>query len=482
MTAVELRQKFVLLAFIYALSLTANVALSTYCITVYIDSAFQDYHAAAGQEEGIGRVRAALQEQRDLLVAGGRPAALADAYRDSQRRLDAALESLRSDLLEDLMPGYRLTFQQALDHKHDAVTRWLDRLPPRTDAAFPDDVDRAFSQAFHLLMNAINTLDQERQTKVSQATRTQSRVAAILVANAAGGALLLAVGVYFVRQWVLAPVGDLREATRQIARGHFDYRIQPRSRDELGQLAREVNDMAATIVEMQTRSIEQERLAAAGEMVTRLAHNIRNPLAGIRGLAETTISLHPEDEDVITSQQRIINTVDRFEKWLRDLQQSVSPLKLNPLHVPILDLLDGVVAALSPMLDRRNVRIQVLVDPAMRHVHIDSLHFEQAVVALVTNAVQASHNGQTVRIRVGPVHNNPGRWRLTVEDDGVGIPPELRKKIFLPYFTTKPEGNGIGLAMASKVVRLHGGELTVESEVGRGSRFHAVLPGLVAED
>jgi signal transduction histidine kinase len=75
----------------------------------------------------------------------------------------------------------------------------------------------------------------------------------------------------------------------------------------------------------------------------------------------------------------------------------------------------------------------------------------------------------------------PDRWRLTVEDEGVGIPPELRSKIFLPYFTTKPEGNGIGLSMASKVIRLHGGELTVESEVGRGSRFHAIMPGLVAE-
>jgi signal transduction histidine kinase len=163
------------------------------------------------------------------------------------------------------------------------------------------------------------------------------------------------------------------------------------------------------------------------------------------------------------------------------LQQSVSPLKLNPQNVRIGDLLDGVMTALRPMFDRRGVKVEVLIDPVVREVHLDSLHFEQAVVALVTNAVQASQNGQTVWVRVEPARSSAGRWRLTVEDQGMGIPPELRKKIFLPYFTTKPEGNGIGLAMANKVVRLHGGDLAVESVVGRGSRFHATLPGLVAE-
>ena len=99
----------------------------------------------------------------------------------------------------------------------------------------------------------------------------------------------------------------------------------------------------------------------------------------------------------------------------------------------------------------------------------------------MTNAVQASTSGQVVRIRAESDSQGRGRWQLTVEDEGVGIPPELHRKIFVPYFTTKPEGNGIGLTMANKVVRLHGGQLTVESEVGSGSRFSAVMPGLASE-
>ncbi|HSW44187.1 MAG TPA: HAMP domain-containing sensor histidine kinase [Phycisphaerae bacterium] len=478
----ELRQKFVLLALIYALSLTANVALSAYCITVYIDSAFHDYQSAAGQEERLGRVRSLLQEQRDFLAQGGARAELGWTYSETQRQVRSALDLVRMDLIMEILPDFRRDFDRLLQEKHDLTRRWLDRQAGgKSSLNLPDEVKKAYENLIDLLVTATSLLDQERQARVSETAQVQGRVVTILVANTAGGALLLAVGVYFVRQWVFNPVGDLREATRELARGNFDYRIEPRSRDELGQLAREVNQMAGTIVEMQTQLIEQERLAAAGEMVTRLAHNIRNPLAGIRGLAETTIGAHPDDPDILGAQERIINTVDRFEKWLRDLQQSVSPLKLSPHTVAIAELLDGVMTALDPMLDRRGIKVEVLIDPVVREVRLDSLHFEQAVVALVTNAVQASQAGQTVRVRVEPVPQALGRWRLTVEDDGVGIPAELQKKIFLPYFTTKPEGNGIGLAMASKVVRLHGGDLVVESEVGRGSRFHITLSGLVSE-
>jgi signal transduction histidine kinase len=123
----------------------------------------------------------------------------------------------------------------------------------------------------------------------------------------------------------------------------------------------------------------------------------------------------------------------------------------------------------------------VEIDPGVSEVQLDSLHFEQALVALVTNAAQASEAGQEVRISASPLAEARGRWRLSVLDHGAGISAELKRKIFLPYFTTKPEGNGLGLAMANKVVRLHGGQLTVDSAPGRGSRFDAELPGLVAE-
>jgi len=479
---VELRQKFGLLALIYVLSLSANFAMSAWCIVVYFESAFVDFRAGTFQEQQITQARRLLHQQHILFDEGRNPSDLQDAYEELERRLSGILNSVRTDQWGESEETLGTQIVQAARQKDEVAKQWLTRMVESpAPGASPEELDQAFDDLDGLLLRAGNVLNQERQTNETGVAATQQRVLMILMVNTACGAILCAAGVFFVRRWVMQPIADLREATRQISQGDFAYRIRPRAHDELGQLAEEVNQMSATVVEMQTQLVEQERLAAAGEMVTRLAHNIRNPLAGIRGLAETTLELHTGDADTAGCQQRIIDTVDRFEKWLRDLQQSVSPLELSPQRISVRDLLNNVVTALRPMLDRHGVRVEVEVDPNVHEAHLDSLHFEQALVALVTNAVQASTSGQVVQIRATTDAQGGGRWQLTVADDGVGIPHELHGKIFVPYFTTKPEGNGIGLAMANKVVRLHGGQLTVESELGRGSRFSAVMPGLASE-
>ncbi len=478
----ELRRKFILLVLLYVLSLAANLATSAWCIVIYFDSAFRDFQVGAFQEQQIERVRQLVRRQREVLEERGNPAERATEYRELQEQLVVALAPVRAELMEQGMPDLYNAIDQAARQKDTVARRGLTlRLGGRGGEILPEEQQEAFVNLEVQLLQASNMFGERRQNDVTAAARTQERVVAILIANTAGGAILCLVGVWGVRRWVLRPIRELRTATREIGRGNFAYRIKPHSKDELGQLAVEVNEMSATVVDMQTQLVEQERLAAAGEMVTRLAHNIRNPLAGIRGLAEATMGSHGEDAELLGCQQRIIDTVDRFEKWLRDLQQSVSPLKLNLQPVRLDDLVGAVMTALRPMFDRRGVRYAVDIDPAVNEVQLDSLHFEQALVALVTNAVQASEAGQEVRVSARAAAEGRGRWRLAVADQGVGIAPELRHKVFLPYFTTKPEGNGLGLAMANKVVRLHGGQLTVESEPGRGSRFEADLPGLVAE-
>jgi len=321
-------------------------------------------------------------------------------------------------------------------------------------------------------------LRKQREQSVEEAAATQATVVQILLVNTACGALLCLLGLFFVRRWVVQPVEGLREATRHLSAGEFGHRIEPKSRDELGLLAGEVNQMASIIAQMQERLVEQERLAGAAEMVKRLAHNIRNPLAGIRGLAEATSDRHQNDNETRECQQRIVETVDRFEKWLRDLQESVSPMTLCPQPTRIDELIRQVITALKPMFHRRDVEIQMNVSADLSPVHLDSMHFEQALVALLTNAVQASQPGQSVRIEVRPCPDRSGDWQLIVEDQGEGIPDEIRDKIFVPYFTTKPGGTGVGLAIAGKVIKAHGGQLTVDSRPGQGSRFVAILPGL----
>ncbi len=478
----ELRRKFVLLALIYVLSLSANLAISAYCITVYIDSAFQDFQTGAVFEQHIDGVRRILNDQRTLLTESERPAEIEHRYLGLDDELNIAMGALVRAWPELLPDNLVSQLRLAMDRKRQAVGPYLGEAnPPRVGGELPEELASSFAALTRVLAEASTIAGEQRQMAVTQAADTQSRVVQILVINTAAGGLLCALGVYFVRSWVLTPVGQLREATKQISQGHFEYRISTRARDELGKLAGEVNQMAATIVDMQTKMVEQERLAAAGEMVTRLAHNIRNPLAGIRGLSETTIDINRDDAETVGCQERIIATVDRFEKWLRDLQQSVSPMTVNVRPVAIEELLEATVSALRPMLERRGVSVKVEVDPTLKEVSVDAMHLEQAVVSLLTNAAQASASGMEIQIRAERIAGEPNHWCLIVQDQGGGIPPEIREKIFEPYFTTKPDGNGIGLAMTQKVVRLHGGRLSVESDLGKGSRFEIRLPGAQSE-
>jgi signal transduction histidine kinase len=369
--------------------------------------------------------------------------------------------------------------REAMQAKEQAARSRLDALQTRVAGPMPPVDSRAFVRLDETLGEVSRSLNVQRQMNVARAASTQSQVVLILLSSAVLGVGLCWLGLLSMRKWVVQPVAKLREATWRIAQGDFDYRLPINSGDELGRLAGEVNHMCSTIRDMQRRLIEQERLAAAGEMFARLAHNIRNPLAGIRALAEATVQQRPEPDEAVECQLRIIKTVDRFEKWLRDMQQSVSPMTLNLQPVAITEPVESVATALGPLFHRRGVSLSVQIEPGMPPVLIDSAHFEQGLAALVTNAIQASTPGQEVRIAASAVPEGEDKWKIVVEDTGAGISPEIRDKIFLPCFTTKPDGNGLGLAFANKVVKIHGGELTFESVRGQGTRFTATFPGLV---
>jgi len=482
----HLRHKFGILVLIYVLSLTGTLATSVWCIVVYLHSAYGEFEATFNRQNEIERLSALVRLQRGLVEASAPSPSLSQSYASINAELSKEITRLDKAFRTGPYGDFWSDIQAAQTVKHVAVLNYVATIQTSHTSASSVDkcrthVERAFEELMVSLAGLIRALSSQRQLNVDRVAATQRRVVSILMINAACGSILCLIGLFYVRRWVTSPVARLREATRHISQGDFSYRVETPSRDELGLLADEVNEMCVTIVSMQTKLVEQERLAGAGEMVTRLAHNIRNPLAGLRGLAETTLQRHRGDEQTAESQQRIIETVDRFEKWLRDLQQSVSPLTLNIQPADIGELINNVEKVLRPMADRREVELEVRVDPAIHRVRIDTMHFEQALVALMTNALQASERGQAVTVQVSSDTHTPWRWCLTVADEGAGIPPELREKIFLPYFTTRPGGSGLGLAMAGKVVKLHGGRLEVESKPGEGSRFTATMPGLITD-
>jgi signal transduction histidine kinase len=297
-------------------------------------------------------------------------------------------------------------------------------------------------------------------------------LALFIVALTGGLALSL------IRRWVIRPVAGLRTAAARIAAGDFEHRVPIPTRapaDEMTALSTEVNHMASMVKRMQTERIEQERLAAIGELVRRLAHNLRNPLSGIRGLAELTRSdaaaFGPAADEARENQDRIIKAVDRFEGWLADLLRVTKPTRVEPAPTDVPRWLAGLVEAHRPSAQTRGITLELDTTAAPATAEFDARHLEHAVSALISNALEAAtvsiSGHHTARVRVSSHANHPTNgqcarsWEIRVEDTGPGIPPHIRESIFKPYFTTKKDGNGIGLASAQQVARAHGGEITV---------------------
>lgn len=277
------------------------------------------------------------------------------------------------------------------------------------------------------------------------------------------------------RRWVINPILTLRKATTELSAGNFEYRIAIDTNDEFGTLSDEVNYMAMTIVEIQNRLVERERMAAVGEMLRRLVHNLRNPLAGIRSLAEITRDDMPANSEHYETQQRIVLAVDRFESWLKDMLFSTTPLNCNLQQDSPETLLRNILESHQPMASSKGINIKLVNSTAPDYALFDRRHLEQAVVALVANAIESAPANGQVMITASQ-ETNSKFWKISVDDSGNGVPPDIVDKVTRPYFTTKSNGTGIGLALVQNVTQAHNGRLEINRSTLGGACFTLILP------
>jgi signal transduction histidine kinase len=230
--------------------------------------------------------------------------------------------------------------------------------------------------------------------------------------------------------------------------------------------------MAETIAAMQDERIERERLAAVGEMVRRVAHNIRNPLAGIRSLAELTRSDLDDASPLAENQDRIVRTIDRFEGWVQMLLTATRPLQVSPAETQVRPWIQGIIDSHRPSAERGGVRLELFDAGAPDVATFDARLLEQAVAAMIDNAIGVTGRGKSVQVEVG---SGGESWTIEIRDEGPGVPADIRAKIFTPYFTTRRDGTGLGLAMAKQVVEQHDGRIEIESGED-GAVFRVVIP------
>jgi len=310
--------------------------------------------------------------------------------------------------------------------------------------------------------------------------------------------LLLCVGAVYAigLRFIGRPIQRLRDKARAVGAGDFGEPLVLEQRDELGELAHELNAMSDRLAESQDRlaveteariaALEQmrhtDRLTTMGQLASGVAHELGTPLSVIIGRAEMLAAGEAQGDRVVDCAKVVLDQSNRMAALIRqllDFSRRQGPrfglASLRAIAARTVDILGAFARKRGVVLE-----LHAPDDPLL--IALDEHQIQQALTNLVMNAVQATAGGGGVTVSLSTTDGSTAegdRWvHVDVEDHGTGIPPENLPRIFEPFFTTKSvgEGTGLGLSVAYGIVHEHGGRIDVSSDVGRGTRFSIVLP------
>ncbi len=306
------------------------------------------------------------------------------------------------------------------------------------------------------------------------------------------GALLAVLGLaatvgaaLFFAQTLTRPLRQIIDGTQRLSQD-LGSRISVTSRDEIGQLAEHINEMAATIENdlaekrrAEDMICQSEKLASIGGMAAGIAHELNTPLSNIRALAVLTGkdlqhgSTTPEDlaadlEEIVGQIDKCSRIIGGLLSFARKQQRELSPCDIN-------ELLDQALTLVRLQAEEKKVRIDVVRNDALPRLMVDGHQIEQVCVNILLNAVDAVAPGGEILVRL---EQNDGKLVLRFADNGHGIKPEYLSHVFDPFFTSKEvgKGTGLGLSVSYGIVRNHGGTIEVESREGEGAVFSVMLP------
>jgi two-component system NtrC family sensor kinase len=331
-----------------------------------------------------------------------------------------------------------------------------------------------------LLLSYENALQELRQTQ------------AMLWLISAVGLFISTVVIWIVIGKVTAPLRELRTLTEAVGNGDFSRKAQVTSNDELGQLTYAFNHMTRnlrhshdelqrtfeTLKATQAQLIQSEKLSAVGEFVSGVAHELNNPLTSVIGFAEllNEVDLHPKHRSYL---HYIVKSTERCHKIVQGLLSFARQHPPERTLLNVNELISGVLEILAYEMRTSNIEVRREFDSNLPRILGDSHQFQQVILNILNNARQAIEGHQPNGfIRIATEKNSEGDVRITIEDNGPGIPAEHLPKVFDPFFTTKPvgKGTGLGLSLCYGIVREHGGTISVHSLPGKGATFMIEVP------
>ncbi len=278
------------------------------------------------------------------------------------------------------------------------------------------------------------------------------------------------------------PIRKLSDATRVVAKGDFNVQVEVKSRDEIGLLADSFNQMAgelktreAALQSAQAALIQSEKMSAFGQLSAGIAHEVKNPLAGILGYAQLALRKVEKESPIARQLEVIEKETKRCKAIIENLMKFARQEKAEFTPTDINQVVEDAVAIVDHQLTINKVKIEKRPAADLPPIHGNDNQLQQVLMNLMINALQAMPGGGLVTLSTAQVEN---QVEIRVSDTGPGIPHEIQQKIFEPFFTTKAvgQGTGLGLSVSYGIVKDHGGQIRLESEVGKGTTFILAFP------
>jgi len=237
-----------------------------------------------------------------------------------------------------------------------------------------------------------------------------------------------------------------------------------------------------SIYKYQEEILRMDRLVSLGKLSSGIAHELRNPLAGIKTTAQALGEELTEKDPRREYLQRITKEIDRLNELLKTFFSFAKPQKLNLTPCHVRDIINEIIPFLIKEIADKGIRFEEKYDPHLPRIKADKTQMHQVFLNLFLNAIQAMPEGGELKIGVSSFVSAGGDGprqnfvKAIVSDTGKGIPPHMVDRIFDPFFTTKPKGVGLGLSIAYQIINKHGGTIKVESQWEKGTSFVITLP------
>jgi len=460
---------------------------------------------AVFESEHVRKIYGALQTWNDMALAAQKLQAAAGALQTWNEKVLAAQKlqsasapagpstSDEQERFGTLLTDQYLKIPEVKDYRNiDAVREALNALQMRFPIWCKQPADVRAAQIGEIRQRTAayeRLVTQGLEELKSEADLQEIRKQILMVVATALTVVYLVVIGLLLRRWLLNPMERLGRQVAALGRDEPPPEPLLTAPPEMADLARALDDARRSLDSLRQQLLESERLTTIGQLAAQLAHNLRNPLASIRAAAQLSARHGSLEAEPRQRMEEIVTAVDRMNRWIAGLMEVAKeqPTPVRPADV--VPTLHRVVEAVRSELAAKDLKLALEAPPEGLVCAHDPATLEHALLAMVVNAIEASPLGGTIRLRaerfapVSPessVAAGPGqggdKCRISVIDQGSGLPGEDQDRVFEFSYSTKQRGMGLGLALARQALRRQGGSAHAFNNPAGGATVYVELP------